>query len=186
MIHSWKAPDSASIVRNEPTAVTLPLCGSGPENLVRVALARTATGTRSFGLLVRFREIEIAAVVPVMLPYPVAEVETGTGLVATLGRQIQANVCANQFFGPTTVGRIGVEDVTGRVLVEHTDAGHFLDFNHLHFRVVVGLAPRDFVLRERHVVIFETHESAFDVVDVKRKAHATPLPPGSEHEMLYE
>ena len=34
--------------------------------------------------------------------------------------------------------------------------------------------------------MFEVHESAFDMVDVKRTAHATPLPPGSEHKMLYE
>lgn len=33
--------------------------------------------------------------VPVMVPYPVAQVETGTGLVATLRRQVQADVCAN-------------------------------------------------------------------------------------------
>jgi ABC-type cobalamin transport system ATPase subunit len=29
-------------------------------------------------------------------------------------------------------------------------------------------------------------ESAFDMVDVKRTAHATRIPPGSEHEVLYE
>jgi hypothetical protein len=34
--------------------------------------------------------------------------------------------------------------------------------------------------------MFEVHESAFDMVDVKRTAHATPLPPGSEHKMQYE
>jgi hypothetical protein len=59
---------------------------------VSVALARTAAGVRSTCLLVRFREIEIGAVVPVMVPYPIAQVETGAGFVATLGRQIQAHV----------------------------------------------------------------------------------------------
>jgi hypothetical protein len=52
------------------------------------ALARTAAGVRSFGLLVRFYEVEIVVVIPVMVPYPVAQVETGTGLVAALGRQV--------------------------------------------------------------------------------------------------
>ena len=80
--------------------------GSGPDNLVSAALARTAAGVRSFGLLVRFREIEIDAVVPVMVPYPIAQVETGTGLVATLRRQIQAHVRTDQFFVSTTGGRI--------------------------------------------------------------------------------
>src|SRR3981081_3777426 len=34
--------------------------------------------------------------------------------------------------------------------------------------------------------MLEMHESAFDMVDVKRTAHATRLPSGSEHKMLYE
>src|SRR4029077_9607636 len=34
--------------------------------------------------------------------------------------------------------------------------------------------------------MFEVHQSAFDMVDVKRTAHTTRLPSGSEHEMLYE
>src|ERR1700738_5717907 len=53
---------------------------------MRAALARTAV--LSFSRLVRFREIEIVVVIPVMVPYPVAQVETGTGLVAALGRQV--------------------------------------------------------------------------------------------------
>src|SRR3984957_12251376 len=127
--------------------------GSGPENLVSATVARTAAGVRSFCLLVRFREIEIGAVVPVMVPYPIAQVETGTGLVATLGRQIQAHVGADQFFGSASVGRIGMENVAGHVLVEHAQAGHFLDFDLLNFVVVVGLARRDFLLRERYLII---------------------------------
>jgi hypothetical protein len=56
------------------------LGGSYPENLVRAALARTAAGVRSFGLMVRFHEVEIVlVVVPFMVPYPVAQVEIGTG-----------------------------------------------------------------------------------------------------------
>jgi hypothetical protein len=54
--------------------------------------------------LVRFREIKIVGAVPVMVPYPVTQVEPGTRLVATLGRQIQAYVRADQFFGSTTIG----------------------------------------------------------------------------------
>jgi hypothetical protein len=88
-----------------------------------------------------------------MVPYPVAQVETGACLVATLGRQIQAHVGTHQFFGSTTVGRIGVENVAGRILVEHTDAGHFLDFDLLHFVVVVDIALRDFLLRERYLIV---------------------------------
>lgn len=61
-----------------------------------------------------------------MVPDPVAQVETGTGLVATLGRQIQARVCANQFFGSTTVGRIGVENDTTN---QGRRSGHFLAGN---------------------------------------------------------
>ena len=118
---------------------------------MRAALARTAV--LSFSRLVRFREIEIVVVVPVMVPYPVAQVETGTGLVAALWHQIQAHVCADQFFGSAAVGRIGVENVAGRVLVEHAQAGHFLDFDLLNFVVVVGLARRDFLLRERYLII---------------------------------
>ena len=34
--------------------------------------------------------------------------------------------------------------------------------------------------------MLEVHESAFDMVDVKRTAHAIRLPSGSEHEMLYQ
>src|SRR5580704_14263586 len=34
--------------------------------------------------------------------------------------------------------------------------------------------------------MLEVHESAFDMFDIKRTAHATRLPSGSEHEMLYE
>src|SRR6266446_6575511 len=34
--------------------------------------------------------------------------------------------------------------------------------------------------------MLEMHESAFDMVDVKRTADATRLPSGSEHEMLYQ
>jgi hypothetical protein len=30
------------------------------------------------------------------------------------------------------------------------------------------------------------HKSAFEMVDVKRTAHAPRLPPGTEHEMLHE
>lgn len=50
--------------------------------------AALETAVLSFGQLVRFSEIEIIVVVPVMMPHPVAEVKTGTGLVASLGRQI--------------------------------------------------------------------------------------------------
>jgi len=60
-----------------------------------------------------------------MVPYPVSQVETGTGLVATLGRQIQAHVRADQFFGSTTIGRIGVENVAGHFARELSD----LEFN---------------------------------------------------------
>jgi hypothetical protein len=52
-----------------------------------------------------------------MVPYPVAQVETGTGLVATLGRQIQAHVRTDQFFVSTTVGLIGMENVAGPSLM---------------------------------------------------------------------
>src|ERR1700730_6041032 len=34
--------------------------------------------------------------------------------------------------------------------------------------------------------MLKVHESAFDMVDVKRTAHATRLPSRSEHEMLYQ
>jgi hypothetical protein len=44
-----------------------------------------------------------------MVPYPVAQVEIGSGLVAALGRQIKADVGADYFFAASTVGRIGVE-----------------------------------------------------------------------------
>src|SRR5882724_9415061 len=34
--------------------------------------------------------------------------------------------------------------------------------------------------------MLEVHESGFDMVDVKRTAHTTRLPSGSEHEMFYK
>src|SRR5258708_6040065 len=115
------------------------------------ALVRTAV--LSFGRLVRIHEIEIVAIIPVMMPYPVRHSEMGTGLVAALGCQVQAHVCADQLFVPPAVSRIGMENVAGHVLVEHTYAGYFLVFDLLHFVVAVGLALRDFLFRERYVII---------------------------------
>ena len=85
-------------ISGQPNAGVRWLGGSGPENLMRAALARTAV--LSLGWLVGFHEIEIVVFVPVMVPYPVAQVEPGTGLVAALGRQIQAHVALTSSSDP--------------------------------------------------------------------------------------
>src|SRR5207253_2893029 len=82
-------------------------------------LVRIARGVRALGPVPPRRVDEAVVVIPVVVPYPVGQVEGGTGLVATLRREVEVVVRAEQDVAPARVAGIGMEDVAGLVLVEH-------------------------------------------------------------------
>src|SRR5229473_1578646 len=121
----------------------------------RVVLLRTATGVvRAFGGHVAPRRIdEAAGGISVVMASPVAQVVVRTGLVAALRRDVEEDVGAEKHVAAARVAGICMEDAAVLVLVEHAAAGHFLALELLRFVVVVHLALRDFVRRERYVIV---------------------------------
>src|SRR5216683_6168125 len=118
----------------------------------RVVLLRTAT--RAFAGHVAPRRVDQAAgIVSVMMASPVAQVVVRTGLVAALRRDVEEDVGAEKHVAAARVAGICMEDAAVLVLVEHAAAGHFLALELLRFVVVVHLALRDFVRRERYVIV---------------------------------
>src|SRR5262245_20600811 len=143
---------------------------------------------------------------------------------ASLRREVENDISAEQFLSATCIGRIRVEYLSGLILVEDADAGKFIDRGVDQLVIVVHLTPSEVFLRERdmvvkvevaaigrhpleapahaflerfdlcqrcsrdrdirYVVVFEMHQSPFDMVHLERAADAALLPFGAEHEML--
>src|SRR5208282_6742295 len=84
-----------------------------------------AARIRSLRLLVRGLRIDDGAVIAIMVTNPGHPVGK-TFLIAALGGDVEEVVGADQDVETAAVGRIGVEDVAGRILVEHAGAGSFI------------------------------------------------------------
>ncbi|MNQ70959.1 hypothetical protein D3C85_856130 [compost metagenome] len=65
----------------------------------------------------------------------------GPMLITPQRHQVEKVVCAHQDVQPTGIGRVGVENVTGIIAIEHTQAWQFPFFAAIGF-VVVGERAR--------------------------------------------
>src|SRR5436190_153981 len=86
-------------------------------------------------------------------PHPIHQIVVWSSLVATLRRQIENHVRGYQILGAARVTGIGVEDLTGLVLVEHAEAGQLVHSALGHSIIVVDLALRQFLSSEGHVIV---------------------------------
>src|SRR5260370_11705802 len=104
-------------------------------------LAAAASGIGGFsGLHVLGLGVDlVACVVLVVMPDPSHPVLQAL-FIAPLGRKVQPVVRADENVQPASVARIGMEDIAGRILVEHARAGSFLAPELLPWIVVVHLA----------------------------------------------
>src|SRR2546427_5497016 len=127
--------------------------------------------------VVRLRIDDVVVVVPIVVTDP-RHREGEALLVAALRHEVEVVVRAEQEVAAAGVGRVGVEDVAGRVLVEDARARGLRLARVLPLLVVViGVALRDVFLRERHAIV------AVEVVPVggdPLEAPTHPLPERSE------
>src|SRR5439155_4982923 len=70
-------------------------------------LVRIARGVRALGPVPPRRVDEAVVVIPVVVPYPVGQVEGGTGLVATLRREVEVVVRVEQDVAPARAAGTG-------------------------------------------------------------------------------
>src|SRR5258708_1025872 len=89
--------------------------------------------------------------VPIVVANP-SHREGYSVFVTALRHEIEVTVGADQKLRSTCVAGIGVEDVTGLVLIEHADAGGFLAWEPAGI-VIVIVAIRHFLVRERHAIV---------------------------------
>src|ERR1700679_614725 len=92
-------------------------------------------------------------VVPVTVPHPVGQVVARTGFVAPLRSEVEIHVGSGQHFVSSAVRGIGVEDLTGPILVEDADSRKFFAYEFPRLVVVIDLSRCDFLLCERHVIV---------------------------------
>src|SRR5215468_7591393 len=86
---------------------------------------RSRTGCSAAGHIAAGGSDIPAAIVTVMVAYPVGQIVVGASFVAPLGREIEIVISAEQYVTPARVARIGVEDISGLVFEKHADSGHF-------------------------------------------------------------
>lgn len=88
-----------------------------------------------------------------MVANPIGEVPPRPVFVTTLRSQVKIHVRGNGFFVAAAVTRIGVENVSGLILVEDADAGQLVDRESALVVVVVDLSVDDVFGPERNMLV---------------------------------
>src|SRR5262245_57264571 len=87
-----------------------------------------------------------------MMPYPRLWIRQPV-LITPFRHQVEVVVGSVHHVKPTRIARIGVENVSLRVLIKDTEAGGFLLPKLSHRIIVIPLALRHFFWRERNMIV---------------------------------
>jgi hypothetical protein len=73
--------------------------------------------------------------------------------VAAFGHEVEIVVSVDSRLGAARISRVCVKDISVLVLVEQADSRSLLAWEFAHVVVVVHAPTREFVFRERHVIV---------------------------------